>query len=1071
MNRILTCSMSICLVLIMLYQASAQKGRSNQNKGSFQQQQEFDPAFFQGMKWRSIGPWRGGRSLAVCGVVGNPQVYYFGAVGGGVWKTTDGGKSWYPVSDTAFKSSSVGAIAVAPSDPNIIYVGMGEAEMRGNVSFGDGIYKSTDAGKTWKHAGLSKSSVIQNIIVHPKKPELVYASCMGKVFGANKERGVYRSSDGGETWQQILSKDDSTGCFDVKFDPTNPQIIYASLWQAHRTPYSLSSGGKGSGLYKSIDGGNSWKNISQHPGLPVGLLGKITIAISPVNPNRVYAMLENENGGLFRSEDAGEHWTLINSDKNLRQRPWYFSQIYADPLNAECMIVLNVEAWLSNDGGKTFSRINNHHGDNHDLWWNPDDSNNWIQGDDGGGEVTFDRGKTFSELDFPTAQFYHVNLDNDFPYGIYGAQQDNTSIKIKNRTDGFDIDENDWYPVAGGEAGYIVPSPLNSDITFGGEYDGQLSKYNKITNQYQMISVYPETWIGSSAASKQYRFNWTFPITVSPHDPRQLFVASQYVHRSFDEGHSWEIISPDLTRHDPKTLGLSGGPITKDNTGAEVYASVFSLSESYVKQGILWAGSDDGLIHVSQDDGKSWSNVTIPVAQLPDWALISIIEPSHFDAGTAYVAATRYKSDDTRPYLFKTTDYGKNWKLIVNGIRHGDYTRCIREDPNKQGLLYAGTETGVYVSFNDGIDWQSLQLNLPNTPVHDMQIQKRDQDLVIATHGRAFWVLDNLSVMYQLNKEFRKENASLLKPRDAYRTDGNAYFSPEMQTGENAPSGVMVYYFLNKKSSAELRLQFLSEKGDTIITYSNTKDKYGEPIKISREFYQDKEMKRQGILTADSGMNLFTWDTRYPDAEKVVGTNVMWAGSVIGPKAIPGNYRVKLFVGDTLAGEQIFTILKDPRLSTSADDYEAQFALLMEINQKLTLTHASINKLNSASKVMNDYLTTIKDSNQHKVFKNFLTPVLDSLTAIKGNLYQYKATAPQDILANPVMLNDKLAGIGSVVSSADTRPTKASYLAFQDISGRIDKQIEKLNVIFDTKIPEFNKMVESAKIPAINIQE
>ncbi|MGB3076179.1 MAG: hypothetical protein WBB36_12695 [Chitinophagales bacterium] len=1050
--------------------AVGQKAKSKTTVAADKYPGGYDPLFLQGMRWRSIGPWRGGRSLAVCGVAGNPQLYYFGAVGGGVWKTTDGGQTWLPISDSAFKSSSVGAIAVAPSDPNIIYAGMGEAEMRGNISFGDGIYKSMDAGKSWKHIGLEKSGAIQNIIVHPQHADLLYASCMGKIFGANKERGLYRSKDGGSTWEQILAKDDSTGCYDVKFDPTNPLILYATLWQAHRTPYSLSSGGKGSGLYKSFDGGDHWKLISENPGLPVGLLGKITVAISATNPERLYAMVENENGGLFRSDDAGEHWSLINKDKNLRQRPWYFSQIYADPLNPDGVIVLNVSAWISKDAGITFSRINNNHGDNHELWWNPENSNNWIQADDGGGEVTFDGGQTFSELDFPTAQFYHVNLDNDFPYGVYGAQQDNSSIKIKSRTDDFSIGESDWYPVAGGEAGYIVPDPLNPDITFGGEYDGQLSRYNKKNNQYQVISVYPEAWIGSSAGSKQFRFNWTFPITISPHNPNEVFVTSQNVHRSFDAGHSWETISPDLTRHEPKTIALSGGPITKDNTGAEVYADVFAFAESYAKQGVLWAGSDDGLIHVSTDDGKNWNNVTIPSSQLADWALISIIEPSHYDAATAFVAATRYKSDDTKPYLFRTTDYGKTWKLIVTGIVAGNYTRCIREDPNKQGLLYTGTETGIYVSFDNGDHWQSLQLNLPNSPVHDIQIQKRDKDLVVATHGRAFWILDDLTPLYQMNDQLKNATTYLLKPRDTYKVGGGSYYSPDMQTGENAPAGVIVHYFLKNKPAKELKLQFSTAADDSIITYSSTKDKSGDPIKISKEFFPDKKIKRVGVLPVDSGMNSFTWDMRYPDATKVDGTNVMWAGSVTGPQAVPGDYKVKMFIGDSLVGEQSFTIIKDPRITTTNADYQEQLALLLKINKKLTETHESINKINGSIKSINGYLDNVKDTALLAKFKKFTTPLIDSLTTVKGQLYQYKASAPQDILANPLMLNDKLAGIGSGVAAADTRPSKSSMEAFQDISKRIDAQLEKMKNLFNEKIPEFNKMVDDAKIPAVIIE-
>ncbi|HYV90659.1 MAG TPA: hypothetical protein VE978_02710 [Chitinophagales bacterium] len=1058
----------LCSIFYFSFSSSAQKSKSKPQTSETTTQ--YDPILLQGMKWRCIGPWRGGRSLAVCGVIQDDKTYYFGAVGGGVWKTVDGGNTWLCVSDTAFKSSSVGAIAVAPSDPNIIYAGTGEAEMRGNISFGDGIYKSNDAGKTWKHIGLEKSNAIQNILIHPQNPDLVYASSMGKVFGANKERGLYRSKDGGKTWEQILSKDDSTGCYDVKFDPTNPAIMYATLWQAHRTPYSLSSGGKGSGLYKSVDGGDHWKNISQNPGLPVGLLGKMTVAISPVSHNRVWAMVENEHGGLFRSEDGGEHWNQISTEATIKQRPWYFSQVYADPQDVNTIIALNVGAWISHDGGATWSRIGNHHGDNHELWWNPHNSKNWIQGDDGGGEITFDGGNSFSDLDFPTGQFYHVSVDNDFPYGVYGCQQDNSSIKIKSRTDDFSIGTNDWYPVAGGEAGYLVSDPLDPHITYGGEYDGQLSKYNDLTHQYQYVNPYPESWIGSGAESKQYRFQWTYPIVYSPHNPKELFVTSQVVHRSFDGGNTWEIISPDLSRHDPKTMKASGGPVTKDNTGAEVYADIFSFAESPLQQGLYWAGSDDGLIHVSKDDGKSWTDVTIPYSQMGEWALISIIEPSHFDVATCYVAATRYKSDDVKPYLFKTSDYGKTWKLIVNGIAANAYTRCIREDPNQKGLLYAGTETGVYVSFDDGEHWQSLQLNLPVSPVHDIAIQKRDKDMVIATHGRSFWILDDLTPLYQLNDQIRNSSSFLFKPRDAYKMQGGSFSSPDMQTGENAPNGVLVHYYLKNKPKKELKLQFSTAKGDTIITYSSVKDKKGEPIKISKDFYEDKKMKRPGILPVDSGMNTFVWDMRYPDATQVDGTNIMWAGSVVGPTAIPGNYAVKMFIGDSLIAQQTFAIVKDPRLTTTDADYAAQMDLLIKINKKLSETHKAINDINKAIGQINSYLGNVSDTAQASSLRKFIQPTIDSLNGIAEKLYNPKAKAIQDVLAHPIMLNDKLAGVGSVVGSADGKPTKSSYDAFNDLSSRINAQLAKLKKIMDEKIPEFNRMVEEKKIPAVNLK-
>ncbi|MGP8215480.1 MAG: WD40/YVTN/BNR-like repeat-containing protein, partial [Bacteroidia bacterium] len=552
----------------------------------------YSNGLFNAMKWRCIGPFRGGRSLAGTGVYGDPLIYYFGATGGGVWKSIDGGDSWQSIQDSNFTSSSVGAIAVAKSNVNIIYAGMGEVAMRNNISFGDGVYKSTDAGKTWKHIGLKDSWAIGKIAVDPQNPDRVFVASMGKIFGGGGERGLYRSMDGGKNWQRLLYVDDSTGCVDVKMDPTNPLILYASMWQAHRTPYSLSSGGKGSGLYKSIDGGDTWKLISQNPGMPVGITGKVICTISAANPNRLYAIVESKNGGVFRSDNAGKTWTVVSKQNDLTQRPWYFSGIYADPKNENTVYILNVEFWKSIDGGVTWAKVPNQHGDNHDMWINPDDPKNWIMCDDGSAEVTFDGGRTFTAPRIPTCQFYHVNLDNDFPYHLYGAQQDNSSIRIASRTAGATIGPDDWFPVAGGEAGYIVPDPANSDITYGGEYDGQLSTYNKKTDQYKYISVYPEQHDGEGAEVEKYRFQWTYPISFSPWNNHILYVTSNYVHRSSDNGQTWETISPDLTRHDPKTLKPSGGPITLDNTGAEVYATIFAFAESPAKQGVLWAGSD-----------------------------------------------------------------------------------------------------------------------------------------------------------------------------------------------------------------------------------------------------------------------------------------------------------------------------------------------------------------------------------------------------------------------------------------------------------------------------------------------
>lgn len=1024
-----------------------------------------------GMKWRSIGPFRAGRTLAVTGLRGDRNTYYAGAVGGGVWKTTDGGNSWNCVSDTNFHSSSVGAIAVAPSNQNILYVGMGEVEMRNNISFGDGAYKSCDAGKTWKHIGLEKSYAIGTMVVNPLDENLVYAACQGKIWGVNKERGVYRSKDGGKTWDNILFVNDSTGCCDIKMDPTNPLVLFATMWQSRRTPYSLESGGKGDGLYKSTDGGDTWKKISENAGLPTGLDGKIIVSVSPTNGQLLFALVENKaNGGLYRSDDAGAHWSLISTNNDLRQRPWYFSQLFCDPKDANKLYVLNVQAWRSIDGGRTWTPdINEGHGDNHDMWIDPDDPQRLIIGDDGGPEVSIDGAANFTKADLPTCQFYHVNLDNDLPYHIYGDQQDNSSIRIVSKSDGYSIGENDWETVAGGESGYIVPDPTNSHITYGGEYDGNLSVYNDETHQFANISPYPVAAIGSGSAQKKYRFQWTYPIAFSPHDAHELYVCSQYVHRSFDGGKSWEIISPDLTRHDSTTMKPSGGPITKDNTGAEIYADIFAFAESSVQKGVLWTGSDDGYIYVSKDDGKTWNNVTPPASILPDFALISIIEPSHFDAGTVYVSATRYKKDDNKVYLLKSTDYGKTWKLITNGIRANDYTRVVREDPNRKGLLYAGSETGMYISFDDGNKWQSLQLNLPNTPVHDIQIQKRDHDLVIATHGRGFWVLDDLTPFYDAQFSLTKTACYLFKPDDAVRTNGGSYYYDGMQEGQNAPTGVSLNYFLKNTPKKEVKMIFFTANGDTVKSFSNMKHSDGTPIKISKDFYPDVLVPRHEGLPADSGMNHFEWDMRYPDATKLDRPSPMWAGSGIGPVASPGKYTVKIYFGDSLVTSQDFTINEDPRFNASQPDLDTQLALELKISKKLSETHKAINDLRSIRNQINAYNGSIKDTAFASEMNKFSKPILDSLQKIEDALVQSKAVAGQDLLNYPIRLNDQLAGIGGAVSSYEGAPTKQSYTAYDDISALIDVQLAKLKKIEAEKIPEFNSKAKGKTADAVSI--
>lgn len=1051
-------------LIIITFLSSTSYGQKKSNKNS-KVIATISDSTFNALKWRNIGPFRSGRSLAVAGDSKDPLTYYFGSTGGGVWKTVNGGNDWFHISDNVFKSSAVGAITVAPSDSNVVYVGMGEADMRSNISFGDGMYKSVNAGKTWSKIGLEMADAIANIEVHPTNADIVYASAMGNPFKSNPERGVYRSLDGGKSWKLVLFKNDKTGAVCVRIDPSNPRIVYATLWEAYRNGHSMSSGGKGSGMYKSIDGGDTWISLNEKPGMPVGILGKMGIAVSPVNSNRLYALIENAKGGLYRSNDAGEHWELINEDKNLWQRPWYYMNLQADPNNENTLFVLNVNAWKSFDGGKTFKNINVHHGDTHDVWINPNNSNNFIIGDDGGGEVTFNNGETFTEIDTPTAQFYHVSVDNEFPYNIYGAQQDNSSVRISSRTNGSSIDADSWYPVAGGEAGYIEADPTNSDITFGGEYDGQLSTFNKKTGQTKDISPYPESNIGSPSNAKKYRFQWTYPIVFSPHNTKRMYVTSQYVHVTEDGGNSFEIISPDLTRNDPKTTGETGGPITLDQTGAEVYATIFTLSESTLEKGVIWTGSDDGLVHISKNNGQNWNNISIPTSMLPEFSLISMIHTSEHDKGKAYLAANKYMNGDKAPYLFKTDDYGKTWKKITNGIPADEYCRVLREDPNKPGLLFAGTERGIYVSFNDGENWQSLNLNLPISPIRDLKIQKREKDLVVATHGRSFWILDDITPLYEIKDNLLKADKHLFKPRHAYRMRGGQ--SNDKSTGTNAPNGLIVRYYFKNRPTSEIKVQFLTQKLDTIITYSSVKNSKGEPKKVNKEFFQDTKKEQSGFATANAGMNTFIWNMRYPNVTSVEGTNIMWAGSGEGPKVVPGTYVVRLIEDKKILAEQMVEIKLDPRVTVAAADLQEQFDLHQKVNKKVDQAHIAINKLRKIRTQINAFTATVKDTVMVNKIKKMTKVTIENLDKIEAKLMQPKAKAPQDVLAFPIQLNDKMAGLGSSIASSESKPTKNSYVVFQDLSTKIDAEIKKLNDIIDNDVAAFNAFISEQKIPAI----
>ncbi len=1007
-------------------------------------------------QYRSIGPFRGGRVTAVAGVPTQPNVYYFGATGGGVFKTIDSGINWFPVSDGFFKTGSVGAIDVSLSDPNIIYVGMGESPVRGNVSYGDGVYKSVDAGKTWKHIGLADSRHIGRVRIHPKNPDVVYVAAMGHLFGANNERGVFRSKDGGKTWEKVLFRTDKAGAFDLILDPSNPNVIYATTWQIKRTPYSLESGGEGSAIYKSTDGGDTWTDISKNKGLPAGVLGKIGITVSAVNPNRLWAMVEAKQGGLYRSDDAGENWQIVSNNPQIMQRPWYYFRVYADTQSVDTVYVLNVGFHKSIDGGRTFSTVGTPHSDNHDLWIAPNDNKRMVEGNDGGANVTTDGGANWTEQDQATAQFYRVALDNDFPYNIYGAQQDNSTVRIPSRTADFGINETHWYDVGGGESGWIAPHPDNSDIIFAGSYGGFLTRYDHRSKQLRTVNVYPDNPMGAGVEAMKYRFQWNFPIIFSPHKTDgkyPLYAAGNMLFRSMDEGQSWQAISGDLTRNDKSKQGTSGGPITQDNTSVEYYCTIFALAESPVTQGVIWAGSDDGLVHVTRDGGKNWENVT--PKDMPEWIQINAIDASHFDAGTAYVAATAYKSDDFKPYLYKTNDYGKTWKKIVSGIANDAFTRVVREDSNRKGFLYAGTETGMYFSANDGESWQSLQLNMPIVPITDLAVHKREKDLVVATQGRSFYVLDNLPLLYQMADANKAENF-LFKPEDAYRTPGFGGFQipPGAPIGANPPNGAVVHYFLKDKPKQEVVLEFLDASGKVIRKFM------GKP--------NAPNVPGETPVPLEAGLNRFVWNFRYPNATGLPGL-IMWGGSLAGPRVVPGNYQVRLTIDGKAVSTESFAVKSDLRLATTAEDFQKQFDFLMKSNQKLTETHEAILEIRDLRKQFEDLSARLKP--EQKELKDKAADIIKKLTAVEEELMQTKIKSSQDALNFPIKLNNKLAALASTVDSADYAPTNQSYDVYNDLTAKIDAQLAILARIKTDDIAAFNKMFAEKNLPVITVKK
>lgn len=1017
----------------------------------------FEETAFQALDFRNIGPYRGGRALAVSGVDDNPLVYYIGFTGGGVYKTVNGGNSWFNISDGYFKTGSVGSLAVSDSDPNIIYVGMGEDCIRGNMSTGDGLYKSTDGGKTWTWMGMGNTHVIADIAIHPDNPNIVWIAAMGKIFGkeGNEQRGVFKSTDGGKTWEKVLYKGPHAGAVDLEIDPNNSRILYAALWEAYRTPWTMSSGGDAeggyqSGIYKSTDGGETWSYVSDNPGMPKGIIGKVGITISPVNSNRVWAIIEAEHGGLYRSDDGGETWRLVSDDARLSQRAWYYTHIAADPKDPNTVYVLNAPFLKSVDGGETFTRMSTPHGDHHDLWIDPDDPNRMIVADDGGGQVSNDGGESWSSyMKYSTAQFYHVITDDRFPYRVYGAQQDNSTVVIKNRTAGGSIGVRDWHGVGGGESGFIAPDPNNPKITFAGSYGGLLTKHNSETEEEENITVWPNNPMGHGAIDLKFRFQWTYPIYISAKKPDVLYATSQYVHRSTNQGNSWQRISDDLTRDEEDKQQKSGGPITYDDTSIEYYNTLFSFGISPINTDILWAGADDGLIHVSRDNGQTWENVTPPaLAAAENRARINSIEPSPYEESGVYVAATRYKQGNFEPLLFKSDDFGETWTKITNGIPPKEFTRVLEPDPYREGLLFAGTETGIYISFNDGERWQQFQLNLPSVAITDMTVSRRDKDLVVATQGRSFYILDNLSVLHQLSDDVVQSKAHLFKPEPNYmfgRRGG--FFGSSGTEGQNPFRGPVVYYYLNGVGEdANIELQFL--KGDDIIrTYSNTYTADGDPVEPSEKYYEKEETENPTVLSDKEGLNRFVWNMRYPGVDvELEDEPQWWGGSMRGPEAVPGTYTVRLVINDESIMEKQFEIKKAPRETATQEDLQAQFELTQTILGKLGSVLTGVKSLREAREQIVEMMGKMPTNSP---LKDNLEEIKKALDKIELNLTQIKSESGQDPLNYPIKIDNKLAALAGTVMRGKTRPTEQQYAVYEYLAEKADEQLRLLEQVLN----------------------
>jgi photosystem II stability/assembly factor-like uncharacterized protein len=1026
------------------------------SSGAPEAQPQFDEKLWSGMQWRQIGPFRGGRALAVEGVVDEPNTYYFGAVAGGIWKTTDGGQNWMPIFDKSKANPSIGALAISRTDHNIIYAGGGEAAVRGNITYGDGVYKSVDGGKNWKNVGLKDTRHIGAIIVHPDNPDIVFVAALGHAFGPNQERGIFRTTDGGKTWTKVLAKDENTGGIDVVFDPQNPNTLFAALWQARRQPWFFSSGGPGSGLYRSIDGGNSWQQLKGN-GLPEGTLGRIGVTVSGADSNRVYAIVEAKDGGIFRSDDGGEKWTKVNDDGRFRQRAWYFSKIYADPKAIDTIYVLNTGTFRSVDGGKTFTLLPARHGDHHGFWIDPKNPDRMADANDGGVTISIDGGKSWTtQNNQPTAQFYHVAVDNAFPYHIYGAQQDNSNVGIASYSDKGAITQQDWFEAGGGECGFVVPDPRDWQTIYSNN-EGYIVRYDKQKEQSQELSVWPLDNSGHGAEDLVHRFQWVSPLLISPHNPDTLYTGGEAVFKSVDQGKTWSQISPDLTRNDKSKQKPSGGPITNDITSVEYYDTVFALAESPLQKGMLWAGTDDGLLHVTTDDGAHWSKVT---PRMPDWSLVSLIEPSPFDAATAYVAVERHRLDDFKPYIYKTADSGKTWSTIVSGIPEGAYVRAVREDPKRRGLLYAGTELGVYVSFDDGAHWQPLQLNLPMSPIHDLVV--KDDDLVVATHGRSFWVLTDLAPIRQISSNVAQTDMILYQPQTALRLHYPEEVDKRGPVGENPPAGAIIDYYFKDAPKDEVTLDILDANGKLVRHLSSRKKKESE----QPPEWPDRVEKLKTI-PASAGMNRYAWDLRHDEPVQIPGAFYSGNGPE-GPLALPGDYQIKLTVAGKSQTVPLHLVM-DPRAKGAEADVQKQFELAMQVRDRITQMHQAVNEIRNVKGQLDLLRKRFGENEKLKPALAAADELNKKVSAVEEQLVQVNMKGSEGNLAFPNMLNEAFDTFSHVIESADVAPTKAQRDVFQVLNGRLDEQLKKWAQIKTDDVPKVDALIKQADVPALSV--